>query len=78
MTNQTQREVGEKKLLEKYNKDTTNLTRKYQQELTNIELKEEQHRKQLREQLQKDFDASFRYPSLEYFQNQLDNANTET
>jgi chromosome segregation ATPase len=65
---------AEKKLLEKYNKDTTNLTRKYQQELTNIELKEEQYRKQLREQLQKDFDASFRYPSLEYFQNQLDNA----
>ena len=64
----------EKKLLEKYNKDTTNLTRKYEQEITNIELKEAQYRKQLREQLQKDFDASFRYPSLDYFQNQLDNA----
>lgn len=65
---------AEKKLLEKYNKDTTNLTRKYEQELTNIELKEEQHRKQLREQLQKDLDASFRYPSLDYFNNQLTNA----
>lgn len=65
---------AEKKLLEKYNKDTTKLTRKYQQELTDIELKEEQHRKQLREQLQKDLDASFRYPSLDYFNNQLTNA----
>lgn len=65
---------AEKKLLEKYNKDTTNLTRKYEQELTNIELNEEKYRKQLREQLQKDFDASFRYPSLEYFNNQLNKA----
>lgn len=65
---------AEKKLLEKYNKDTTKLTRKYEQELTDIELKEEKHRKQLREQLQKDLDASFRYPSLDYFNNQLNNA----
>lgn len=64
----------EKALLEKYHKDTTNLTRKYEKELTDIELKEAELRKQLRNQYNKDFDASFRYPSIEYFQNQLDNA----
>lgn len=64
----------EKKLLEKHGKETSTLTRKYEKEITDIELKEAQFRKQLREQFQKDFDASFRYPSIEYFQNELDKA----
>lgn len=64
----------QKKLLEKYGKDTTTLTKKFEQEITDIEIKEEEARRKLREQFQKDFDASFRYPSLEYFQNQLDKA----
>lgn len=67
----------EKKLLEKHGKETATLTRKYEKEVTDIELKEAQYRKQLREQFQKDFDASFRYPSIEYFQNELDKANTK-
>lgn len=67
----------EKKLLEKHGKETATLTRKYEKEVTEIELKEAQYRKQLREQFQKDFDASFRYPSIEYFQNELDKANTK-
>ena len=67
----------EKRLLEKHGKETATLTRKYEKEVTEIELKEAQYRKQLREQLQKDFDASFRYPSIEYFQNEIDKANTK-
>ena len=67
----------EKKLLEKHGKETATLTRKYEKEVTEIELKEAQYRKQLREQFQKDFNASFRYPSIEYFQNELDKANTK-
>ena len=36
--------------------------------------KEEESRKKLREQFQKNLDDSFRYPSLEYFDNQLNKA----
>ena len=64
----------EKKLLEKYGKDTTNLTRKYEQDKTAIVLKEAEQRRKLTNQFNKDFDNSFRNPSLEYFQNQIDNA----
>ena len=64
----------EKKLLEKFGKDTTLLTKKYEEDKTKIVLKEEEARKKLRDQYNKDFDESFRNPSLEYFQNQLDNA----
>lgn len=67
----------EKRLLEKHGKETATLTRKYEKEVTEIELKEAQYRKQLREQLQKDFDASFRYPSISYFQNEIDKANAK-
>lgn len=64
----------EKALLEKFGKDTTLLTKKYEEDKTKIVLKEEEERKKLRDQYNKDFDESFRNPSLEYFQNQLDNA----
>ena len=64
----------EKALLEKYGKDTTLLTKKYEEDKTKIVLKEEEARKKLREQYEKDLDASFRNPSLEYFEHQLDKA----
>lgn len=65
---------AEKKLLEKFGKDTTLLTKKYEEDKTKIVLKEEEARKKLRDQYNKDFDESFRSGTLEYFQNQLDNA----
>jgi hypothetical protein len=64
----------EKKLLEKFGQDTTLLTKKYEEDKTNIVLKEEESRKKLREQFQRNLDDSFRYPSIEYFDNQLTNA----
>lgn len=64
----------EKALLEKFGKDTTLLTKKYEEDKTKIVLKEEDARKKLRDQYNKDFDASFRSGSLEALQNELDNA----
>ena len=64
----------EKALLVKYGKDTTLLTKKYEEDKTKIVLKEEEERKKLREQYEKDLDASFRNPSLEYFEHQLNKA----
>jgi hypothetical protein len=64
----------EKKLLEKFGKDTKLLTQKYEEEKSKIVLNEEETRKKLREQFQRNLDTSFRYPSLEYFDNQLSNA----
>lgn len=64
----------EKKLLEKFGQDTTLLTKKYEEDKTSIVLKEEESRKKLREQFQRNLDDSFRYPSIEYFDNQLTNA----
>lgn len=64
----------EKKLLEKFGKDTTNLTRKYEQDKTAIVLKEAEQRRKLTNQFNKDFENSFRNPSIEYFKNQIENA----
>lgn len=64
----------EKKLLEKFGKDTTLLTKKYEEDKTAIVLKEEEARKKLRDQYNKDFDASFRSGSLEALENELANA----
>ena len=64
----------EKKLLEKFGKDTTLLTKKYEEDKTAIVLKEEEARKKLIEQYNKNLDDSFRYPSIEYFDNHLSNA----
>ena len=64
----------EKKLLEKFGKDTTLLTKKYEEDKTKIVLKEEEERKKLRDQYNKDFDASFRSGSLEALENELANA----
>ena len=64
----------EKALLEKFGKDTTLLTKKYEEDKTAIVLKEEEARKKLRDQYNKDFDASFRSGSLEALENELANA----
>lgn len=64
----------EKALLEKFGKDTSLLTKKYEEDKTKIVLKEEEARKKLRDQYNKDFDASFRSGSLEDLENQLANA----
>jgi hypothetical protein len=64
----------EKKLLEKFGKDTTLLTKKYEEEKTAIVKKEEDVRRKAREQFNKDFDSTFRNPSVEYFNNELQNA----
>lgn len=64
----------EKALLEKFGKDTTLLTKKYEEDKTKIVLKEEEARKKLRDQYNKDFDASFRSGSLEALENELANA----
>lgn len=64
----------EKKLLEKYGKDTTLLTKKYEEDKTAIVMKEEEARRKTREQFNKDFDSTFRNPSVEYFNNELQKA----
>jgi DNA repair exonuclease SbcCD ATPase subunit len=64
----------EKKLLEKFGKDTTLLTKKYEEEKTAIVKKEEDVRRKAREQFNKDFDSTFRNPSVEYFNNELQKA----
>jgi hypothetical protein len=64
----------EKKLLEKFGKDTTLLTKKYEEDKTAIVKKEEDARRKAREQFNKDFDSTFRNPSVEYFNNELQKA----
>lgn len=67
----------EKKLLEKFGQDTTLLTQKYEEEKTKIVLKEAEIRKKQNEQIQKDFDASFKSGSVEDFENKLNKATTK-
>lgn len=64
----------EKALLDKFGKDTTLLTKKYEEDKTAIVLKEENARRKAREEYQKLFDSTFRNPSLEYFENEVDKA----
>lgn len=67
----------EKALLEKFGKDTTLLTKKYEEDKTKIVLKEAEIRKKQNEQIQKDFDASFKSGSVEDFENKLNKATTK-
>lgn len=64
----------EKKLLEKFGKDTTLLTKKYEEDKTAIVLKEEEARRKARQEYNKNFDSTFRNPSVEYFRNEIDKA----
>lgn len=64
----------EKKLLEKYGKDTTLLTKKYEEEKTAIVLKEEEARRKARQEYSKAIDETFRNPSVEYFENEIEKA----
>lgn len=64
----------EKTLLDKFGKDTTLLTKKYEEDKTAIVLKEENARRKAREEYQKLIDSTFRNPSLEYFENEVDKA----
>lgn len=67
----------EKALLEKFGQDTTLLTKKYEEEKTKIVLKEAEIRKKQNEQIQKDFDASFKSGSVEDLENKLNKATTK-
>ena len=64
----------EKKLLEKFGKDTTLLTKKYEEDKTAIVMKEEEARRKARQEYNKNFDSTFRNPSVEYFRNEIDKA----